>query len=464
MNPHENNLIIKLAKLLGGKLVDSNNINQALELFCDKFGFDGGLIYELDQYNYMHLKNFHLHGDIDKVDSFSIDIVSSEAYENLVKTDFSIINENENNTDDVKQTLNFFSAKSLLMDSIIDEQFQLYGLIVFCKKEPLADLTPEEKELLTLMLSLLGRYVSLRIYQNKIVFTKNSLGNILDNTGVDVYVNDFYTHDILYANKTMAAPYGGFEAFKGRKCWQALYDDKTGPCEFCPQNKLIDENGEPTKVYSWDYQRPFDGSWFRVFSGTFRWMDGRLAHVVTSVDITDNKNNEAMIEYLANYDSLTNLPNRRMLIKECERRIQAYKGQGGYVLFFDIDGFKAINDSLGHSAGDEFLVQLGKFFSELPLFKDSIYRNGGDEFVALIDGSNDEKSIRELGETIHARFKNPWHLSAGDVFCGVSIGVAHYPSNGATTEDLLHKADEAMYRVKKSGGKGILFDYELSQE
>jgi alkyl hydroperoxide reductase subunit AhpC len=55
----------------------------------------------------------------------------------------------------------------------------------------------------------------------------------------------------------------------------------------------VDENGEPTKVYSWDYRRPFDGSWFRVLSAAFPWVDGRLAHVVSSIDITDNKNNEA---------------------------------------------------------------------------------------------------------------------------------------------------------------------------
>ena len=108
-------------------------------------------------------------------------------------------------------------------------------------------------------------------------------------------------------------------------------------------------------------------------------MDGRLAHVVSSADITDNKRNEALVEYLANYDSLTNLPNRRMLVKECERRIdKTQEGGEGYLLFFDIDGFKKINDTFGHEAGDEFLVQLGQFFSGIPLLHDAIYRNGGD--------------------------------------------------------------------------------------
>ena len=69
----------------------------------------------------------------------------------------------------------------------------------------------------------------------------------------------------------------------------ALYSDKTGECEFCPKRHLIDENGHPTKVYSWDYQRPFDKCWFRVFSAAFAWVDGQMAHVITSVDIDHQK-------------------------------------------------------------------------------------------------------------------------------------------------------------------------------
>ena len=105
----------------------------------------------------------------------------------------------------------------------------------------------------------------------------------------DIYVNSFDSHDMLYANESMAAPYGGIEHFEGKKCWQALYKDKTGECEFCPKKHLIDENGQPTKVYSWDYQRPFDKCWFRVFSAAFAWIDGQIAHVITSVDINHQK-------------------------------------------------------------------------------------------------------------------------------------------------------------------------------
>ena len=108
-----------------------------------------------------------------------------------------------------------------------------------------------------------------------------------------------------------------------------------------------------------------------------------------------------------------------------------------------------------------FIVQLGQFFSGIPLLHDAIYRNGGDEFIAIIDGDKTEANIRNLASFIHRRFAQPWRLKRGEVFCNVSIGVARYPEDGRTAEELLLKADQAMYKVKKAGGKGVLFGYEL---
>lgn len=81
----------------------------------------------------------------------------------------------------------------------------------------------------------------------------------------------------------------------------------------------------------------------------------------------------------------------------------------------------------GHEDGDEFLVQLGQFFSGIPLLHEAIYRNGGDEFVAIIDGDKTEANIRNLAKFIHQRFAAAWELKRGDAFCNVSIGVAALP-------------------------------------
>lgn len=238
----------------------------------------------------------------------------------------------------------------------------------------------------------------------------------------------------------------------GKKCWQALYTDKSGPCDYCPQNKLIDEEGNPTKIYSWDYRRPFDGSWFRVLSATFRWFDGRLAHVVSSVDITENKNNEATIAQMADYDALTNLPNRRKLLADCDAAIEeAIKNDGhGYLLFFDLDKFKDLNDSMGHQAGDQLLQEVGKALQKNRYTRDRSFRYGGDEFVVLLPDTT-EKQAHKVVQFLLARFQRPWRLKRISPICHASVGVARYPEQGKNTEELLHKADSMMYKAKQAG-------------
>lgn len=455
-------LILNLARLLIGKRVDSGTVEQSLRLVCTAFCFGHGAVYEVDNFGLLTLTE---RCDLVKEPAcvnLSDVRVTPEQHNWLTRQDVLYLERGGTNNPFDEEVLDKYAASALAVAPVSDENQRIYGLLVFYSKSPACPPSDAGRSLVV-PLTMLIRYVSLRMYQSKLALAHASLESILDNTGIDIYVNDFDSHEMLYINKSMAAPYGGQERFRNKKCWQVLYPGQTGPCEFCPQQKLIDENGEPTRVYTWDYQRPFDGSWFRVFSAAFRWTDGRLAHVVSSADITDNKRKEAVIEYMANYDSLTGLPNRRMLVLECERRIgRATETEQGYLLFFDIDGFKAINDNFGHEAGDEFLIQLGKFFSGIPLLKDQIYRNGGDEFVAILGGENITKTdIQNLAHFILVRFQKPWKLKNGQVFCNTSIGVACYPEDGRTAEELLRKADMAMYKAKKAGGGGLCFGYQL---
>lgn len=455
-------LILQLARLLVGKQVDTETVERSLELICSAFSFEHGVVYEVDSFGLLTLTECC---DLVKM-PVNVDLsnvrVTPKQQAGLAQTDVLYLERGVCTAPCETELLYCHGISALAVAPMTDEKHRLYGLIVFFSKNR-AELLPDAAKVLTVPLTMLIRYVSLRMYQSKLLQAHASLESILDNTGIDIYVNDFNNHNILYINKSMAAPYGGQEQFRDKKCWQVLFPGQTGPCEFCPQKKLIDENGEPTRVYTWDYQRPFDGAWFRVFSAAFRWTDGRLAHVVSSADITDNKQKEALIEYMANYDSLTGLPNRRMLVQECDRRIdRATTAEQGYILFFDIDGFKSINDNYGHDAGDEFLIQLGRFFSGIPLLKDAIYRNGGDEFVAILGGEGVTKAnIQNLAGFILARFKKPWILGFGQVICSTSIGVACFPEDGRTAEELLRCADMAMYQVKKSGGGGTCFGYQL---
>lgn len=455
-------IILKMAEILVEKQVDSAIINKSLELICKTFSFDGALVYEADQAHDFNLMERHLLHDVPLCETFAIDSIDPEFRSLMAKSVVTPVDKNGHNTAGERQLLEILSATHATVFSVVDENARIFGLIVFLKTGPDKAPLVEDRRRISVLLAMLGRYIGVRVYQNKLSFAKNSLESILDNTGIDIYVNDFHTNKVLWVNKSMAAPYGGPSAFLGKRCWQVLFPGQSGPCDFCPQQHLLDENGNPGKVHVWDYQRPFDGAWFRVFSTAFRWVDGRLAHVVSSADITDNKRNEELIQYLANFDSLTGLPNRRKLINDCDILIDHIQGRDkGYLLFFDLDGFKAINDNYGHDSGDEFLVQLGEFFLGIPMLKNRIYRHGGDEFVALIDGSVTKDNIRSLVNFIHERFKGTWSLKKGEISCNTSVGVASYPEDGTTSEVLIRKADHAMYEIKKKGGAGICFYEEM---
>ena len=464
-NHSDDELIAALAGVLSAKRADVNAIKESLKLLCGAFSFDCGLVYEMNPQCHFQLSEWYTLCEIPLRETFVLEDIEQECRSRMAGEAVSFIAAGDRNAPYEAAMLRFFSAASLAVSAIGDEQCPL-GFLVFISTAPEKALSDADRGALSVLLPLLGNYAGVRMYRDKLSVTQSFLENLLDNTGIDIYINDFYTHEILYVNKSMAAPYGGVSKFMGKRCWEVLFPEKTGQCDFCPQKKIVDEEGNPTKVYSWNYQRPLDGSWFRVFSKAFRWGDGRLAHLVSSADITENKRNEALIEYMANYDQLTRLPNRRMLVNECERRIdRATENEKGYVLFFDIDGFKAVNDNFGHDAGDEFLVKLGEFFTGVPMLKDAVYRNGGDEFVAVVGGEGMTKDIvRALAHCIIERFSRPWELKKGPVSCGISVGVACYPEDGTTAEELLRKADMAMYQVKKAGGGDLCFGYQLKSE
>lgn len=460
----KDNFLLSLANTLTGKRAESAAIVKALHLICDRALFDCGLVYEMDLTGRLCLSESYIPHSVTILQCMDVMELVQEEHTFFEQEGTTYIIREPHNTSVQQRLLDFFSAQSIALAPILDEDSMLHGLVILCDASTGGLAKEEDRSILSAALAMIVRYMGIRMYERKLHQAQITMESILDNTGIDIYVNDFETHEILYVNKSMAALYGGQKAFMGQKCWQTLFPGQSGPCEFCPQKKLIDNQGLPTKVYTWDYERAFDGSWFRVFSAAFHWVDGRLAHVVSSADITDNKRNEALVENLANYDQLTKLPNRRMMVKECARRIDhATALEQGYILFLDIDGFKLINDNLGHDAGDEFLIQLGEFFTEIPVLTNSIYRNGGDEFVAIFGGETVTKgNIKILAEFIHNRFRKPWKLKKGEVVCSTSIGVACYPEDGVTAEELLQVADLAMYQVKKLGGGGLCFGYQLT--
>ena len=265
-------------------------ITESLTDICEYYGFKRGFIYQTDGFRYFYLKETVGNNDNVLRQRFEISEMTNQhvVRANGKNKPFYACRNQNTSWDDV-DIVDFYKVDSLLIRQIQDSEGKIIGFIGFGDREHAISFTDEELQMIHLILGSLSKEIAVREYKEREVRASKTLSSIMNNMGVDIYVNSFDSHDMLYVNESMAAPYGGIEHFEGKKCWQALYKDKTGECEFCPKKHLIDENGQPTKVYSWDYQRPFDKCWFWVFSAAFAWIDGQIAHVITSVDINHQK-------------------------------------------------------------------------------------------------------------------------------------------------------------------------------
>ena len=285
-----NAFLLHFLERLNGCESIENKITESLTDICEYYGFKRGFIYQTDGFRYFYLKETVGNSDNILRQRFEISEMTNQhvVRANGKNKPFYACRNQNTSWDDV-DIVDFYKVDSLLIRQIQDSEGKIIGFIGFGDREHAISFTDEELQVIHLILGSLSKEIAVREYKEREVRASKTLSSIMNNMGVDIYVNSFDSHDMLYANASMAAPYGGIKHFEGKKCWQALYTDKTGECEFCPKRHLIDENGLPTKVYSWDYQRPFDQCWFRVFSAAFPWIDGQMAHVITSVDIDHQK-------------------------------------------------------------------------------------------------------------------------------------------------------------------------------
>ena len=285
-----NAFLLHFLERLNGCESIENKITESLTDICEYYGFKRGFIYQTDGFRYFYLKETVGNSDNILRQRFEISEMTNQhaARINGKNKPFYACRNQNTSWNDV-DIVDFYKVDSLLIRQIQDSEGKIIGFIGFGDREHAISFTDEELQMIHLILGSLSKEIAVREYKEREVRASKTLSSIMNNMGVDIYVNSFDSHDMLYVNESMAAPYGGIEHFEGKKCWQALYKDKTGECEFCPKQHLIDENGQPTKVYSWDYQRPFDKCWFRVFSAAFAWIDGQIAHVITSVDINHQK-------------------------------------------------------------------------------------------------------------------------------------------------------------------------------
>ncbi|WP_081976290.1 bifunctional diguanylate cyclase/phosphodiesterase [Ureibacillus manganicus] len=177
------------------------------------------------------------------------------------------------------------------------------------------------------------------------------------------------------------------------------------------------------------------------------------------------KLSEEKVAHLASHDSLTGLLNRRRLNEELNKSIINYKDCPIAVIFIDLDNFKMINDTLGHSFGDQLIIKVAEMLKNIsPPYK-QVARISGDEFILIIHDVESEKQAGEIAKEIVELFDTGIAIDSKILNVTASIGVALYPKHALTAEDLLKTADMAMYRAKGSGKNGYrLFDESIQQE
>ena len=198
--------------------------------------------------------------------------------------------------------------------------------------------------------------------------------------------------------------------------------------------------------------------------GTWRWIDCTYKNLtereevegilISAKDITERKEAEFALAHQAGHDSLTGLPNRVLLTDRLRQAVLGIASSGNHpvVLFIDLDRFKVVNDSLGHSAGDQLLVTMAERIRPLIRVEDTVARLGGDEFVVLVPNCREPSLAIEIAERVIAAATPPVSIDGTDFYVTASIGIAIAEGLGTSPERLLADADVAMYEAKRRGG------------
>jgi diguanylate cyclase (GGDEF)-like protein/PAS domain S-box-containing protein len=205
--------------------------------------------------------------------------------------------------------------------------------------------------------------------------------------------------------------------------------------------------------------RTRDGRERQVFErGRFYYENGRPRRVVGAIlDITDRKHAEDQLRRLAEHDALTELPNRTLIRAQLADALEHATRDGTHVavLFVDLDRFKTINDTISHMAGDDLLRELAERLTATLGGRGLVGRPGGDEFTIVLDGLNDEMAAVAVGYEIVAAISEPIAYDDVPLIVTASVGVALFPRDGTTPDELLRSSDSAMYAAKARGGNAV---------
>ncbi len=289
----------------------------------------------------------------------------------------------------------------------------------------------------------------------ELVLTKDNaekLSQVLDDTSNEIFVIDDKDYKITQTNSVATKNMGYSKSqLKGRALYE-FWEDQSR-LEFDEYAETLKSGSKIIQVFE-AFQKRKDGTVYPIkVKMKLMVLRDTSALVVIVRDLTEFRQMEYKMKRMAFFDPLTNLPNRNMIndriqlaLAHSDRNKQKFA-----LLFLDMDDFKTVNDTLGHSVGDELLKQVAGRLTGLLRGEDTVARIGGDEFVVLLSGLKDSNYSTVLAERIVESLKPAFQIESHEIFSSFSIGIAVYPNDGNDVETLYKNADAAMYRAKAQG-------------
>jgi len=290
---------------------------------------------------------------------------------------------------------------------------------------------------------LIGRSSNIHL-EEALLKSEERINNILESMDDAFFAIDMNGY-VNYLNEKGAELLGkASPLLLGRMVWE-----RAPHLQQTPLFKYVNQAKSSMQPETFQWQDPANEMWYQVKA----YPSDELISIFFT-DISAIKRNESRMRYQATHDSLTGLPNRLALSQTLQEllgndQVQDFK-MG--LLFIDLDGFKAVNDTLGHDRGDDLLIAVSKRLRSVVRSSDIVARLSGDEFVITLPYITDQETAFNVGrKVVDAVSKKPFELGEKKIYVGASVGVALFPTDAADVEGLLKHADIAMYQAKQAG-------------
>ncbi|MFE1551584.1 putative bifunctional diguanylate cyclase/phosphodiesterase [Streptomyces sp. NPDC058718] len=283
--------------------------------------------------------------------------------------------------------------------------------------------------------------------------TESRFRAVFDGAAIGIGIADL-DGNVLEVNETLTRMFGGMEGqVRSRKVSEWVHPED-GPHVWKLYDELVRGERESYRVEKPYYRGDGTVLWTNLTVSLLRDAEGRPQYQLALMeDTTERRLLHLRLRYEATHDALTGLPNRTLFFERLEKALAPGENSRFGLCYLDLDGFKVINDSLGHSTGDRLLVEVAdRLQSCVTGAGEMVARLGGDEFVALTTGCGGEQDVTELADRILGALATPLSIDGRELTVRGSLGVVEGPAGERTPAEVLRSADITMYRAKSAGG------------